>query len=254
MTAYIGYDTIPPNPERVASQSVNDPDTEYPLVNMLDYATHTQCRWLSQAGDNIYSYTCTYAGTEFVDYIGLGVHNLPDGATVNVKNAAGTLHEVLTIVGTGPQLLKLDTPLNDTGLTIEFVNTTGIMAISVLMFGRVLALPEDIGAPATPPPFGRDTTTYPSVSEKGNFLGSHVVRVGWAFQIRQENVDPDWVYANWPALVHHVETYPFFYSWRLESEPGDAVFCWVHKQPGQPRYSNPIYMAWALSCRGMHVD
>jgi hypothetical protein len=80
------------------------------------------------------------------------------------------------------------------------------------------------------------------------------VRSGWGFSISQDYVDPDWVRDEWPALVRHIEQLPFFYSWDNERFPEDSVFAWIERKPGIPHYTNPIFMAWSLQCRGIHDE
>ena len=263
MTAYIAYDAIGADSARQLSLTGTDTgfwfDT-FPVENMLDYSTYTVGRFGSDqsASDFIQYLTAVFNGNQTIEYIAIMQHDLPFGATVgvgpNVFPPAPV--ETFTVNTQGPLLFKLATPFTDTGAVFDFRppggGNIGTVDIGVIMYGTLLPLPEGMEAPYTPPPMGRSTVTYPSTSGTGNFLQSHVERVGWDFTINQRNVDPTWMNTHWPALVEHVERYPFFYSWDHEGRPEDCMYGWIARSVKPPRYQNPLYMAWSMTCRGLH--
>ena len=260
MTAYIGYDAIGADPARqtniTASSAFLYPDN--PIENLLDYSTYTIAKFGSIDSAAEADIGVDFNGQQTVQYIGIMQHNLPVGSTVEVKRSS--LEPAIAsfpVTHTGPLLFILSEAYRDTFMLLRFLApggaNPGTVSIGVLMYGELLPLPEGLPAPYTPPPLERDTDTYSSISGTGNFLQSHVQRTGWQFSIIQQNVDPDWVRANWPALVFHAERYPFFYSWDQESYPEDCMYGWVSRKVKPPVYQNPLYMSWSMSCRGLHA-
>ena len=254
MTSYIAYDNINADPNRQFSAGSTSPTVDYPIANLQDYSTYTLAKFGLATDPNTY-FTAVFKSTMVIDYIGIMGHNLPLGTTIEVATNAGAVHETLTVEHAGPLLLLLATPYSSDGLKLTFAGPgLSEVTISVLMYGEVTALPEGMTEGFTPPPMGRESTSYPATSGTGQYLAGHLERVGWGFKISQRNVVPAWMDANWLPMVFHVERSPFFFSWDHEAKPEDAMYAWVAKRVTPPSYQNPLYLTWSLNCRGLHIE
>lgn len=258
MTAIIAYDTFQNTEGLVTSFTTPDPgDPGLPVTNMLDYATHTLGQ-VQQNGASSARVEFELSNAATMDYVGIAGHNLPDNTKINIADmttGSPVFLESVFTVGTGPQLLPLATSYNLSDYRIAFEGTSGqVTNIGSLFAGRLLTLPMGLQAPYTPPPLGRDVVTYPSTPNKGaNFLASHVQRVGWAFQLQQNNLTPEWVNLNWLPLARHMEQRPFFYLWDT-TLPADAVYGWVDGKIPPPSYTSALRMAFSVNCRGLHAS
>jgi hypothetical protein len=264
MTATILYDTWQNQPALITAAVFSEgPDPDLPATNVLDYSTFSVGS--GDSTDEFLAIDYTLSAPATLDSFGVAGHNLPVGTQIYAVDNTDPLARV-TLGGTdpttstGPILLPInwntEGPRTVSDWRILFVSPQAgspfNIQIGSLFCGTATPLPEGITAPSTPPPLGRKATLLPSIASKGsNFLGSHVQRLGWQFDIRQKLVDPAWVQANWLPMVRHVEQLPFFYLWD-DAYPEDAVYAWTNSII-PPSYTDPSYMQWGMKCSGLHI-
>ena len=256
--AIIAYDTFQNTPGLITEFSTfHQGDAGLPVENMIDYATHTQGQLIESGASFGPVVNWILSASTPANYIGIAAHTIPDGTIISILDFSSgslvTLGQVIT-VGTGPQLLKFPATYQTDyyRIRIEVPDNT-VINIGSMFLGRALDLPMGIQAPYSPPPLNRDTVLYPSTPNKGsNYLGGHVQRTQWRFDIQQNNLEPAWVNANWLPLARHIEQRPFFYLWDT-NRPQDAVYGWVSSKVAPPAYTSALRMAFNLSCSGLHV-
>lgn len=254
MTAVVLTDTWQSTPGLITSIDTPEPDPDYPIDNLLDFSTNTVAGFIS--ANEFYPFDVTLSSAMPLNAIGIAGHNIPPGVRVAVFDATDDqnlvfLENVFTDTA-GPNLLHLTQTYNFPAYRFSFESPSISPQIGSMFFGVSTDLPGVQPTPYTPPPLGRDTKLYPNVAFKGsNYMGGHVERTAWQFSIAQNLVSPAWVTSNWLGLAKHIEALPFFYQWD-SLLPDDTMYAWtVGISP--PKYTDPIYMAFSIKCRGLHV-
>ena len=134
-------------------------------------------------------------------------------------------------------------------ITMILKSTVSDVSISILSFGKVLNLPEGIAPSYTPPPLAINATIENNITMGGNFIGRSLTLEQYDFVIKQDNLSPDWVRANWLELLRYTQAKPFFYLWD-DTYPEDMVYCWTKGDITPPIYDNQCYMSFSFECNG----
>lgn len=256
MSAYILYESVASELNRVDRYETSPAMVpEQPVENMFDRVTWNQGVFQFEPGGK-YTVRVIFTSDQTIDALALASHNLSGAINIQLWGDQGAgidlLEEIPVPINDAPYLVNLSQSYNVTGIELIITMATA-PAIGVFALGKVLPLPMGITAPLITPIHGRDTTIYPNVAERGELLGTSVIRYGWEFQISQDNVAPQWVDDNWLPFVRSIEQYPFFYAWDYEGRPTETVYAWINQSPGKPSYKNPVLMQFSLDCRGLYV-
>jgi len=121
--------------------------------------------------------------------------------------------------------------------------------LSNALFGNVFVLQHGIAAPYTPPKLSTKSEVTNNKTMGGHFVGRSVLTGQYDFIIKNKNVTPEWINANWQYIHDQILTKPFMYSWD-DSKPEDAVFCWTKGDIPPPKYDNQCYFSFSIPCNG----
>lgn len=194
--------------------------------------------------------TIDFGDVVTIDCVALGAHNL-GGACLFVETSLDgltftTVRE--TVVVRDDAILLLFSPVaarfarvRVTGyaagsLDLDFVNQIyqvadltdpGNLRIGVLNFSECLQMERAIYGGHSPAVLSRNNSLRPTLSERGQFLGSAVTRQGYTVAAAWKNLTALWYRDNFDAFAAHVSSgRPFFLAWRPGSFADEAVYCW----------------------------
>ena len=251
MTAKICYQDALSNPDNIIQTTPTAMNADL-LFNGQTWNAPT---W-AVAGNETYIIETLLFVTQSIDYMAFVDHNLNVASEIKVEVEQGGVYNVAYV---GPGYLVKSAGIiifdavatNVTGIKITVVIPVAL-DVKVLFCGRSLELPQGIEPSFTPPKFNRQTKRYPAKSQTGHYFGTRQEFLGWKAKISQKNVDPAWIETYWLDMIEVIETWPFFFAWDYESKPLDHVFCWLEDKQKPPYYSNPIHMAFDLSCAAIY--
>jgi len=123
-------------------------------------------------------------------------------------------------------------------------STTGSFApkIQIANIGAQLELQRGLRPGFAPPALGPRNIPGTNISESGLFLGRSLAVAPVAFRIPLTLLTPAWIRANWPALLTHIEQYPFFIMPEPDSYTDEIAIAWTARRPGVPEYSHSNFM------------
>jgi len=123
------------------------------------------------------------------------------------------------------------------------------LEISNVIAGEYHTLPNGIAAPYTPPKLSTKSEVTNNKTMGGHFVGRSVLTGQYDFIIKNKNLTPEWINANWQGIHDQILTKPFMYLWD-DSKPEDAVFCWTKGDIPAPKYDNQCYFSFSIPCNG----
>ena len=231
-------------------------------VNCLDGLTFTH--WLPNIDASQAIIQITLKEARAINYVAITDHNLKDkGITSFIITASNVsvddpLHATQVLLSGA----DIDAGINfqEAALSDEFlyyrilITRPGGIAnqglfIGNVFIGQVLELPEGIQPSYTPPHLAVNATIENSITMGGNFVGRSLTLEQYDFVIKQDNISPEWIRANWLDLLEYIQQKPFFYLWDDEHKT-DLVFCWTKADIAPPAYSNTCYMSFSFNCNG----
>lgn len=100
-------------------------------------------------------------------------------------------------------------------------------SIAVAMMGTALAMQRGVTLNHRPVTMSRKTKARPQISETGQTLGRSIEREGVATEIAFENIEADWLRANFDPFIESARVYPFGWVWHPVSYPSEVAFLWT---------------------------
>jgi hypothetical protein len=181
------------------------------------------------------TWTATFTGSITVNYAAIGAHEIGSaGATVQVQYDAGA-----GWVNVNDATI---TPADDGAIMILFENITcnamrllitggaGAPRIGIIHFGRILEMTRPVvWMGHTPARFNRDFDKTPNVSERGQRLGSSLIRQGLSASFTINNLDETWARNILDPFLVNSMRYGYFMSWRPDQFPAEVYFGWSDK-------------------------
>ena len=174
-------------------------------------------------------------GSNDVNFV-LGVETIAVLSTV--QNGANVVHGNNT---TNFRYYKFELPVAG-GFTVNPI-------IGIFYAGLRLELPEGIKPGYTPPKYGIKAEILNNKSVGSNFIGRSLKRSQYEFTIKNANIDPAWIEANWHDLIEYIQLNPFFYLWN-DTQSGDVVYCWTDGKITPATYQDSCFMRFSFKCSG----
>lgn len=125
--------------------------------------------------------------------------------------------------------------------------------IAVIKFGKLMQIPRPIYGGHSPIDFGRQTILRSNHSETGQYLGRTRQRVMLGAEYNWQNLEADWIRANWKNFQLAIETEPFFIAWRPGSFD-EVAYCQTDAIPVPQNMGIRDLMSVSLSVRGLAYD
>lgn len=228
-----------------SSETENFPATA--LLNELTYETWRPsampATWEVDAGESV-----------TVDAVGIGSHNMAsNGNTVAVEYFDGTWQEVESYTPTSDKpVLFLLQPRQDQRWRINISGGTA-PNIGALFFGEAMQMERPIYGGHSPITLSRSTERQPNVSERGQWLGSSMVRSGVATDVSWSNLTAEWYRDTFDPFVEYATQGPatFFFAWRPIEYPHEVGYCWADQDDIQPNNTGTRdLMDVSMSVRG----
>jgi len=171
---------------------------------------------------------------------------LQAGATVKLysgsSNPATTLVDTITPTTRGPKFKAVTTStLRYWRITIA---TTGSYdpKMQLVALGARLEIEKGLRTGFAPPAIGARNIPSNSIGQTGLFLGRSLRSSPVNFKLSMTNLTAAWIRTNWPALLTHIEQYPFWLLPEPDSYTDEAVIAWTSGKIAQPVYSNYALM------------
>lgn len=188
-------------------------------------------RWIF---DGTQSITITFASSQLIDSVGIGAAQLA-GKVVLVEYSetdTGAFIEMQTQIGkNGAMLFLTDGYTGFQGYTARRVRITctgvGAGSIGVIYAGVALQVSQSIYGSVSPIPLSRVTQYSNSRTESGEWIGRSIKSQGFTGQIKFDKLFVDWYRQYFDPFVAAAIEKPFFFSWRPDDYPDEAVYCWT---------------------------
>lgn len=178
------------------------------------------------------TWTITLPVGRQADAIGIAAHTLGTNAvtvTLEYLDEGAWIAEKQFIPSTDETIMVLFPMRNAAGYRISLSGGTGIPSLGVIFVGRAMQMQRPIYGGHSPLNLSRETTTYPSGSEAGNWLGRSVIRSGYSTSFSWSNLTASWYRQYFDTFVRYSTQSkgPFFIAWRPSEFPSEVGYCWV---------------------------
>lgn len=200
----------------------------------------------------------TFTTPTVVNYFAMAAHEVGSaGGTIWIQYDAGA-----GWVDVADSYL---TPTDDSSIMILFEDITcnAIRAIgmggsfspriSVMQFGTILEMPRPVKWMGhVPAILNRNFDKRPNVSERGQRLGSSLIRQGLSGQFDVANLGEYWVRSTFDLFIRNCMRYGYFIAWRPDQFPDEVLYGWtddpikpVNSQGGVNRLMS---VSWGMDC------
>ena len=129
--------------------------------------------------------------------------------------------------------------------------TVAIPRLAVAYIGTALAMQRKIYQGHTPLTLARVTDIATNMSERGQFLGRSIIRMGAQTSCEWAHLKAAWYRSNFDPFVSAARTDPFFIGWRPLQYPSEMGFVWATDDI-KPKITGPRdFMSVGLTVRGL---
>lgn len=126
--------------------------------------------------------------------------------------------------------------------------------VAVIYIGKSLAMQRSIYQGHTPITLSRTTQKINNVSDRGQYLGTSIIRTGVETSAEYRYLSASWYRANFDPFVRAARTRPFFFAWRPASFPNEVGYVWTNEDIA-PENSGPRdFMSVSMSMTGIGVE
>lgn len=193
------------------------------------------------------------AGATNPDYFAFYSSDLYLQAGATVKIYAGASAPATNLIATitpttrGPKM-KLFSAGGFRYWRMTFATTASYSPkIQLAALGVSLELERGVMPGFTPAALGSRNVPVNSVSRTGLFLGRSLEIAAVDFSLPLTVLSAAWIRANWPALLAHLEQYPFWIMPEPDSYDGEAVLAWTKGAIKAPAYSHAAHLGLTLN-------
>jgi hypothetical protein len=180
-------------------------------------------------------WSAEFSTAQIVNYCGIAAHEIGSaGATVQVQyETGGVWHDVSDAVMTPTDdsvIMFLFENIACDAMRVRLTGVSGPPRIGIIHFGSILELTRPIRWMGhTPTRFNRDFDKRPNTSERGQRLGSSLIRQGLSGSFSVANLDETWVRSTFDSFIVNSMRYGYFISWRPDQFPSEVYFGWTDK-------------------------
>ncbi len=227
------YDQIARRDDASISASSTDSDEAYVDAPVSDQ-TWEWWRATSQPA----TWTVTTGSSVTVSAVGIAAHDIgSQGATVEVQQNGSTI--ISHTPSDDAPLIFLFEPVDDTEFSIRLDGGDSPPRIGVCYIGKALSMVRPVQwSGHTPSRFNVNLTKRASTSERGQRLGTSIIREGFSAEYNVENLPEEWVREYFEPFARSAWRYGYFVAWRPVDFPEDADFSWSD-DPIVPENSGP---------------
>jgi hypothetical protein len=263
---FIGYD----NKKSIATASSQR--VGYQAANVNNELTYSFWRPIA----NPSWIELTFSKAETIDYVAIAAHTL-NGNTLTLQGYSANKWQ---------ELLQITTQFNPDlfipfyGVTVTDINTlapsdtrpiifafeplvcskiriqiTGgnLPFIGVIFAGKSLKIHEIYGG-VTPITMNRTTVKRTNESERGQWLGTTIIRTGLEGDFNFHYLEADWVRTNLDPFILHARTKPFFIAWRPKTFPLETAYVYSPKDIAPENMGKANFMSFSLKVKGLGYD
>jgi len=133
------------------------------------------------------------------------------------------------------------------------ISTTGSFApkIQLAAVGARLEIERGVMPGFAPPALGSRNTPINSVGNTGLFLGRSLEASPVNFKMPFSVLTAAWIRANWPALLAHIEQFPFWLLPEPDTYTDEAVIAWTKGKIAPPVYSHATHHSLTLALQAL---
>lgn len=210
-------------------------------------------RWTPDASPA--TLTATFSETT-IDYIGIGAHTL--GVTDSLVFEVQVSGSWVTI---DPGVVEgMEAPDNEaimllmgsrsaTGVRVTVTYSGEAPTIGKLSAGEALEMARPFYGGHSPIMLSRNTTRRPNVSERGEWLGTTLVRQGRQTGADWQHLKAAWYRQNFDPFVGHAQRFPFFFAWNPLQFP-DCVYATLTNDVQPSNMGIRALMSVSINIRG----
>jgi hypothetical protein len=188
---------------------------------------------------------------EDVNYVAIGAHTLKGFNVLIERSVDGiaytTIQELVTSSNKAIMILFDKTPVKYIKITIT---GSGTPEIGVVYFGETLVMQRSIYSGHTPITLARETEKTPHISEAGEYLGTTIIRKGYASSYSFNNLKAEWYREYFDPFVEHAITKPFFIAWKPDNFINEVIFGWTAGDIKPANSGIRDYMGVSFDVRG----
>ncbi|MDR1461447.1 MAG: hypothetical protein LBI78_07370 [Campylobacteraceae bacterium] len=201
------------------------------------------------------TWTLTFSQNEVIDYFAIANHTLV-GCTVTLQqgNNWTEIGHTEVITDRRPIILKFNQiTTNKVRIVITGV-PLGLALVGVVFCGKALLMQREIYGGHSPITMSRITTKRTNESERGQWLGTSIVREGLESDFSWDNLEAEWVRENFDPFILHARTKPFFIAWRPLKFPNETAYCYAPTDIHPDNMGRKDFMSVKISVKGLGYD
>ena len=193
----------------------------FPLSSILNPATYERYKPNASTAtinyDNGTPVSADYLGLQSLGVSSVTIQASDDGVNYSTLSAA-----------TGVDDCSMFLFEQETHRYWRIILTGSNMQVVALKLGVALAMQRAIYAGHSPITLAPKSAVRPTMSEKGQFLGSSVQRLGLSTTFEWKNLKATWYRDNFDPFVQNIpKANPFFIAWRPASFPSEVAYAWA---------------------------
>jgi hypothetical protein len=242
--------------------STNSEDTDFPITNLANPATHLKWKSTIVTGDEFIYVNGLQANT--VNYVAIAGHNI--GSQAGYVTIYGTTDPDSPFDSPGLTEICQQTNLTDDSPYIfQFVSATwntiavriegdvDIKSIAVLYVGNLMQFERSIKVDIEHNPINlnRHAEVVNGFSESGQFLGRIVRNESFDTKAEFTNFTNSWYRNTFMTFADSATENPFFFAWAPYSYSDDVGFCWLTKDIDSRLSTNTERFSTVVEMRGL---
>ncbi len=126
--------------------------------------------------------------------------------------------------------------------------------IGVIFTGKALVMQREIYGGHSPITMSRTTTKRTNESERGQWLGTTIVRQGYETNYTWNYLNANWVREFFDPFILHARNKPFFIAWRPSSFLFETAYCYSTKDIHPDNMGTRDFMSVKMSVKGLGTD
>ncbi|MDR2099264.1 MAG: hypothetical protein LBP40_00360 [Campylobacteraceae bacterium] len=200
-------------------------------------------------------WTLTFNDNEDIDYFAIANHTLI-GCMVTLQQGDNwtEIGHTEVITDRRPIIFKFNSiTTNKVRIVITGV-PLGEVLVGVVFCGKTLFMQRELYGGHSPITMSRSTVKRTNESERGQWLGTTIIRQGLETGYSWNNLEADWVRENFEPFILHARNKPFFIAWRPLTYPNELAYVYAPKdiQPSNSGKAN--FMSVSMNVKGLGTD
>ena len=122
-------------------------------------------------------------------------------------------------------------------------------SIATFQCGREIVWPIGIQPSFAPANLNPESEYTNTVSQGGQVLGRSEMRQSRSERFSIDNIEPEWVYGNWPTVRDRIRKNGAWFVWNPKEYPNDVHYGMTERNPSA-EWTSPLYMRTQIDLIG----